>query len=66
MEQKLSYKLISARLSAGLTQKELAEKLGIFQQNISQYENGTRTPKLKRLQEIAIACNVPISSLINY
>lgn len=53
-------KIRKARKYAKLTQTQLAEKLGVFKQNISQYETGKRNPKLKRLKEIAEICNVPI------
>lgn len=50
-----------ARTAAGLTQKELAAKLGIVPNNISQYENGTRKPKVDTLRRIAeaIGCSLP-------
>ena len=47
--------LAGARLKAGLTQVQLAEKLGIRQNMISDYENGRRTysdAMAKRLSKI--------------
>ena len=45
--------MIDARTSKNLTQKELAERTGINQADISKIENGTRNPSLKLLQRIA-------------
>ena len=44
--------IIDARISRNLTQKELAERTGIAQTEISKLENGTRNPSiLQRLAE---------------
>ena len=45
--------LIEARISAGMTQKELAEKSGIRQSNISRIENGTCSPTIATLEALA-------------
>ena len=45
--------IIEARISQNLTQKELAEKTGIHQSEISKIENGTRNPSIKLLQRLA-------------
>jgi transcriptional regulator with XRE-family HTH domain len=45
--------LIDARISQGLTQKELSEKTGIAQAEISRLENGTRNPSIRLLQRLA-------------
>ena len=45
--------MIEARLSQNLTQKELSEKTGIAQAEISKLENGTRNPSIKLLQRLA-------------
>ena len=45
--------MIEARLSQNLTQKELAERTGISQTEISKLENGTRNPSIKLLQRLA-------------
>ena len=47
-----------------ITQKELAERLGTSQQNLAQYENGKRNPKLETLQKIAKALEVTIEELL--
>ena len=45
--------MIDARKAAGMTQKELAEKTGIAQGDISKLENGNANPSLKTLQRLA-------------
>ena len=45
--------MIDARKATGMTQKELAEKTGITQGDISRLENGSANPSLKTLQRLA-------------
>ena len=45
--------MIEARTSQNLTQKELSERTGIAQTEISRLENGTRNPSIKLLQRLA-------------
>ena len=52
------------RKKAGLTQKELGEKLGLAFQSIAQWENDLRNPKIDTLQRLAAALGVPLEELI--
>ncbi len=45
--------VVEARTSQNLTQKELAERSGINQADISKIENGTRNPSLNLLKRLA-------------
>ena len=45
--------IVDARTSQNLTQKQLAERTGINQADISKLENGTRNPSIKLLQKLA-------------
>ena len=45
--------IVDARISQNMTQKELAERTGINQADISKLENGTRNPSLKLLKKLA-------------
>ena len=45
--------IVDARISQNLTQKELAERTGINQADISKLENGTRNPSLNLLKRLA-------------
>lgn len=53
-----------ARTRKGLTQQELAGKLGVTYVNISQYERNLRNPKVETLQKIADALEVPVAELM--
>lgn len=55
----------AARGKAGLTQKQLGEKLGISYQAVAQWENDLRNPKIKSLRAIANALEVPLRDLIS-
>lgn len=45
--------IVDARTSQNLTQKQLAEKTGINQADISKLENGTRNPSVSLLKRLA-------------
>lgn len=45
--------MLDARKASGLTQKDLAEKTGIAQGDISKLENGSANPSLRTLQRLA-------------
>ena len=45
--------MIDARISQNMSQKELSEKTGLAQTEISKLENGTRNPSIKLLQRLA-------------
>ena len=45
--------MVKARISKNLTQKELAERTGINQADISKLENGTRNPTVNLLKRLA-------------
>ena len=45
--------IVDARTSQNMTQKELAERSGINQADISKLENGTRNPSVNLLKRLA-------------
>lgn len=45
--------IVDARTSLNLTQKELSERTGINQADISKLENGTRNPSVNLLKKLA-------------
>ena len=53
VEFELTRALIAARVESHMTQKELAERTGIRQSNISRIENGTCSPTIATLQTLA-------------
>ena len=53
LEDQIKRMLIQARIDSGLTQKELSERSGIRQSNISRIENGNAIPTLQTLFALA-------------
>ena len=45
--------MIDARKTQNITQRELSEKTGITQADISRIENGTRNPSLSMMKRLA-------------
>ena len=52
--------IIDARKNAGLTQKELSERTGIAQGDISKLENGNANPSLRTLQRLAAGMGMQV------
>lgn len=52
-EQAVIQAIIDARKQTGMTQKQLADKTGIAQSDISKFETGGGNPSLKTLQRLA-------------
>jgi len=53
------------RLAAGLSQSELAERVGVTFQQIQKYEKGTNRVGAGRLTNIARVLNVPVGSFFD-
>ena len=54
-EYSIMQAMIDARNTEGLTQKELSERSGIAQSDISKLENGNANPSIRTLQRLANA-----------
>lgn len=54
-EFQLARELIKARIRSGLTQKQLAEKMGTTQSSIARLESGSSLPSLRSLKRYAYA-----------
>ena len=52
-ERAIIQAMIEARQRTGLTQKELSERIGIAQGDISKLERGNANPSLRTLQRLA-------------
>lgn len=52
------------RLEMFLTQKEVAKILGVYQSNISDWENDISRPEYEKLIQLAEIYNVSISELL--
>jgi DNA-binding XRE family transcriptional regulator len=53
LEYQIKSMLIAARIEKKMTQKELSEKSGVRQSNISRIEKGVCTPTLNTLRDLA-------------
>ncbi len=52
--------IVDARISQNLTQKQLAERSGINQADISKIENGTRNPSISLLKRLAAGMDMAL------
>lgn len=52
------------RQQAGLTQSELANRMGVTPSHIGQYERGLRKPSNEKIKKFADALNIPFEILI--
>jgi len=62
---KLHEKLYQLRKEKGLTQADLAERLEVSRQSVSNWEVGTTTPSTKRLRDLSQLYGVPLDYLLN-
>lgn len=60
----LATEIKKGRSKQGMTQAELARRVNVSQNTISQYEKGRRTPSVKTLYAISKALNIPIDMVI--
>ena len=54
--------LIDARKESGLTQKQLSERTGIAQADISKLESGNGNPSVKTLQRLAAGMGMRVKT----
>ncbi|MGO4669758.1 helix-turn-helix domain-containing protein [Bosea sp. 2YAB26] len=54
-----------ARIAAGLSQDEIAVRMGVEQTYVSGLERGVRNPTLTTLERAAIALNVKLRELLD-
>lgn len=64
-KMKLEEKLFSLRKAKGLSQLNLAEKIGVSRQAISRWEAGIAKPTTENLKCLGILYNVPLEYLLN-
>lgn len=63
MKKTLGQRIREAREAAGLTQTELADKIGSEQTRISEIERGQHVPQIARLFLLADALGVTVDEL---
>lgn len=64
--QKFGQKIQKVRQSKGITQEELAARLGMHRTYIGLIERGERNPTIRTLYKIAKALKVPASDLLPF
>lgn len=61
----LSEKIYTLRRKSGLSQEQLAEKIGVSRQAISKWEGGLSTPELDKLRALSEYFQVSIDEITN-
>lgn len=64
LNRALADRIRRARLAAGLTQKELAMKVGVRHQAVSLWERGARVPQPRRYRQLATALGKPAEHFV--
>ena len=57
--EKIQVSLAAARVNAGLTQQDVADKMNISKQTIVNWENGRVIPKLAQFEMLSRLYNMP-------
>ncbi len=60
----LSERIYQFRRKSGLSQEQLAEKVGVSRQAISKWESGASTPELEKLLELSKCFNITLDELV--
>lgn len=63
---KLGNSFFHARKKSGLTQEEVAQKLGVSRQTISKWETDETLPDIRQSKKMAILYNVSLDDLIEF
>lgn len=64
MQTEMKVTLEACRVNAGLTQKELADILGVSAGTVANWENGKSEPSLSHLRKISEVSTIPIGSIV--
>ena len=62
---KISTFIATARTEAGLTQKELADKIGVSDKTISKWETGKSLPDISYYETLCNALNIKVNELLS-
>lgn len=63
---KVTNRIASLRASAGMTQAQLAERIGVTRQTVNAIEGGKYSPSLEVAFKIAVVFNVPLEEAFQY
>lgn len=62
----LGNNLFNARKKSGLSQEEVAEKLGVTRQTVSKWETDETLPDIRQAKRMALLCNLSLDELISF
>ncbi|MDY3014230.1 MAG: helix-turn-helix domain-containing protein [Evtepia sp.] len=62
----LGSSLYHARKKSGLSQENVAEKLGVSRQTISKWETGETLPDIRQSKQLAVLYHMTLDELIDY
>lgn len=62
----LGNNLFNARKKSGLSQEEVAEKLGVSRQTVSKWETDETLPDIRQAKRMAILYNLSLDELISF
>lgn len=60
----ISENIKRARKNAGLTQKQLADAIGVYPKDVSRWERGERTPAADYIKKICITLKLSADDLL--
>ncbi len=66
MKNVISMNLKFLRKESGLSQEELAEKLGVSRQSVAKWESGENLPGIDKCSELAFLFGTTIDNLVNF
>lgn len=55
------WRLVACRVQAGYTQKEAAKAIGVAEQTIIRWENGSSAPKMENAQKLSELYQIPLA-----
>lgn len=56
--------MAAARVNAGLTQSEMAQKLKVGKQTVNNWERGITEPKISQAKQFSEICGIPYDCII--
>lgn len=65
MNKEFCKNLKNTRITLGLTQAQLANKLNMSPSTIGMYEQGRRKPNIESLRKLCTALNISVDELLN-
>lgn len=64
MKKQNKLTMTDARIDAGLTQQEVADRLGVSRQTVINWEQGKVAPTIPQYQLFALICGVSVDAII--